>query len=81
VVRGKAEARVRVVEVATGHTLWPEDQQQGAAVGSEVPYDRADRDDEVTQMHNALMDDISKQVARLFHKWKPETQLEGDEAG
>jgi hypothetical protein len=81
VVRGKAEARVRVVEVATGHTLWPEDQQQGVPVGCEVPYAQADQDNAATEVHNALLDDLSKQIARLFHKWKPETAAEGDAAG
>jgi hypothetical protein len=79
VIRGRAEARVRVVETSTGNTIWPVDSQAGYAVGAEVPYTRSDDPGAATEVHNSLLDSLSEQIGRLFHEWKPETNKESDE--
>jgi hypothetical protein len=78
-VGGQADARVRVVEVESGHTIWPSDSQGGYPVGAKVPYADASPT-AAKEVHNALLASLSEQIGRLFHKWKPETQGEGDAA-
>jgi len=77
-VSGRADARVRVVEVETGHTIWPADSQGGYPVGAKVPYAQAEKNT-ATDMHNALLISLSEQIGRLFHKWKPETEMGGED--
>ena len=76
-VSGVADARVRLVDVETGHTIWPADSQGGYPVGAKVPYAQAERNT-ATDMHNALLTSLSQQIGRLFHQWKPESEMEGE---
>jgi hypothetical protein len=79
VVRGKTAARVRVVDVETGQTLWPVDAQAGAQVGSKVPYAEL-TESSANEVHDVMLTSLSEQIGRLFHKWKPDTLVQGDEA-
>lgn len=76
-VRGRADARVRVVDVETGHTIWPVDSQAGWPVGVQVPYAEADPS-AASQVQGALLTSLSEQIGRLFHEWKPESEGEGN---
>jgi hypothetical protein len=78
IVRGRAEARVRVVDVKTGNTIWPIEAQTGYPVGAEVPYTQSDDPSAANEVHNALLESLSEQIGRLFHAWKPETEKEGE---
>ncbi len=77
-MRGQAVARVRLVDVESGNTLWPLDSpNQGYSVGAELPYSQGDASTAVT-MHGQLITSLSSQIAKLFYAWKPESQAEGD---
>jgi hypothetical protein len=66
-LRGIAEAAVRVVDADTGKTLWPPDSSAGKSVRLETPYvqltDGADEASVQEQMYVALGD----KIARLFY--------------
>ena len=78
IVRGKADARVRVVDTKTGNTIWPIDAQAGYPVGAEIPFTQSDDPTAANEVHNALLESLSEQIGRLFHEWKPETEKEGE---
>jgi hypothetical protein len=66
-IRAKASVRVRLVEVATGQTLWPPDAAEGYAVDAETDYGaRGDGVSESGQMEQvrAL---IADKIAKLFY--------------
>ena len=80
-LHGKATARVRVVEVKSGQTLWPLDSNTGGIeLSVEIPY--SSRTDPVTisAMHTAMVSRLSDSIAKLFYTWRPEDQHEGDAA-
>ena len=66
-LRGVADAAVRVVDADTGHTLWPLDSTAGKPVHLETPYVQltasADEASVQEQMYVALGD----KIARLFY--------------
>ena len=70
---GQASASVKVVDVATGDTLWP------GGVASEAGYPVAAATKLGTSNGGSVQDvrqrmylDLSHQIARLFYKWQPE---------
>ena len=74
---GQSAATVKVVDVATGQTLWPTDIAAGYSVaastrlgeaGAQTPQDVRQR------LNHQLTDEIS----RLFRKWKPDDLSEGE---
>jgi hypothetical protein len=80
-LHGKATARVRVVEVKTGQTLWPLDSNTGGIeLSVEIPY--SSRTDPVTAsaMHNAMVSRLSDSIAKLFYEWHPEDNHEAGAA-
>jgi hypothetical protein len=82
-VKGRAELRVRVVDVATGNTLWPRDTPEGAAVTAESPWSRTAGGAAQGTPEPALRDEVARsaadQIVKLFRKWRPED--EGQDLG
>ena len=72
-----ALARVKVVDVATGNTLWPVGVSDGYEIAADVPYGHED-EQTMTQMHVKLLQDLSGSIARLFYSWKPDSEHEFD---
>ena len=72
-LHGKAAARVRVVEVASGDTRWPAGMAEGYPVESEIPYNDADPRI-ATAMNGQMISELSEQIGNLFHEWKPENE-------
>jgi hypothetical protein len=70
-LRGRAGARVRIVDVDTGLNRWPPDAAEGYPVQFETALPRnEDRVSETVtrqQMHAGL----AEHIGRLFYKWKP----------
>ena len=80
-IHAKATARVRVVEVSSGQTLWPGDSTTGGwELTLEIPYSSRTDPTTVNAMHNAMISGLSDSIAKLFYSWRPEDQHEGDAA-
>ena len=67
--QGKTTSMVRVIDVATGETIWPTDAAEGFSVGYQTKMISAEhRPDEIRL---ELFDGLATNISRLFHKWKP----------
>ena len=78
-MHASATARVRVVDVESGDTVWPLDTaRQGYELDAQVPYSSHTDRQTVIAMHNAIITNISDQIAKLFYAWKPETEQESN---
>jgi hypothetical protein len=71
---GQSAASVKVVDVATGDTLWP-------GGGDEVGYPVAaatrlgsDNGGNVQDVRQRMYFQLSNKIARLFYKWQPENE-------
>jgi hypothetical protein len=82
---GNSMAAVRVIDVASGKTLWPEGMEGSGASGYPVaasakigapPSEAAPNPQVVRQRMNAQLSD---QIVKLFYKWKPD-ELEQPES-
>jgi hypothetical protein len=81
-IHGKATARVRVINVEDGQTLWPMDSTGGGwEVSVEIPYSSNTDRDTIAAMHTAIINQLSDSIAKLFYAWRPEDEHEGDTAG
>ena len=78
-VHAKATARVRVVDAATGSVLWPTGQPRGLELSADVPYDRSDST-HGAGMRGEMLSQLSDRIAKLFYKWKPDTEKESNDA-
>ena len=69
-MQGQAAARVKLIDVVSGETLWPTDLSDGYEVGaaSELGKDRAKS---AMDVREGLARSLADQVARLFYKWEP----------
>ena len=72
---GQASATVKLVDVASGETLWPSDVSAEAgypvatATGLGAPRAGAG---EVADVRQRLYFQLAQQIGRLFYKWQPE---------
>lgn len=69
-VRGKVEARVRVVDVATGKRVYPIT-AESRQILVETPLSRDFRDTDVVAVQQELLQATGITIGRLFHKWDP----------
>jgi hypothetical protein len=72
---GQTAASVKVVDVATGDTLWPSDTaaETGYPVAAATQLG-TDRGTNVQDVRQQLYVQLSHQIARLFYKWQPEDE-------
>jgi hypothetical protein len=75
-VSGKISATVRVVDVATGQTKWPDigSDREFHASTNFVPETQVDS---LGVMRTQMAQDLSVQIAQLFYKYKPEDESKG----
>jgi hypothetical protein len=69
--RGRAAARVKVVDVETGQTRWPTDQADGYIVTDQTPSTQLNTAEDARAVQTALYDRTAQQIARLFYDYKP----------
>ena len=79
-VHATATARVRVVDAATGDVLWPKGQPRGSELSAKMEYERSDST-QGTAMRGEMLAQLSDRIAKLFYKWKPDTEKESEDAG
>ena len=81
-IHGKATARVRVINVEDGQTLWPMDSTGGGwEISVEIPYSSQTDAQTIGAMHTAIINQLSDSIAKLFYAWRPEDEHEGNAAG
>lgn len=72
-LQGLAQARVRVVDVASGETRWPLDTSGGFPLSAKTSYVRASDGVDATTLSEKLQRALSSQIARLFYDWKSDS--------
>ena len=68
---GQAAATVRVVDAATGETLWPSDISAGYGVSANVKLGGTSAKS-VQDVRRELNIRLTDEISRLFRKWKPD---------
>lgn len=76
-VHATATARIRIVDVDKGTVLWPQGQPKGYEITARMPFDRTDSA-QGAAMRGEMLDQLSDRIAKLFYKWKPETENESN---
>ncbi len=69
-VRGRASARVRLIDVSSGDTIWPLEVSQGYPVSYETPIPRMKERTDDTLARAQLHQGMALRIGRLFRKWK-----------
>jgi hypothetical protein len=72
---GSASATVKVIDGASGATLWPTDLANGYPVATSTKLGSKDTAMDVKRKLYAQMTD---QIAKLFYKWRPEDETPAD---
>lgn len=72
VFKGEATAKVKVVDVQSGASLWPEDASEGYPVSCNTPMIRPNQHADATMARIQLEDALGEEIVRMFYKWKPE---------
>jgi hypothetical protein len=71
-LRGSAAARVRMIDAATGQTLWPVETTDGYPVDESMQWGHITDPRSEVEIKQELYQTLGWKVARLFYKWKPE---------
>jgi hypothetical protein len=79
-VHATATARVKVVDIQTGNTLWPSGSSHGKEISQSIEFDQMDPAKAVT-MHTEMLANLSSKVAKLFYTWKPDGQDQENNGG
>ena len=72
VFQGSGSAVVRIVDVETGRTLWPEEGSDGYPVGEQSQLVRARPGIDDASVRRDVQRAMADQIAKLFYKYKPE---------
>jgi hypothetical protein len=74
-LKGSAEASVRVVDTETGDTLWPPDSAEGYPLSFETGFVRTNAAGGVTEVtvRDEMCRTMADQVAKLFYTWQSDT--------
>ncbi|HZZ43871.1 MAG TPA: hypothetical protein VFE58_13120 [Tepidisphaeraceae bacterium] len=78
-LRAKFAANVKVVDVATGQTRWPNDMAHGTPVAWESKPQRPTDEVYPAAVRERALRVGSDHIARLFYKWKPDDAPDDDE--
>jgi fermentation-respiration switch protein FrsA (DUF1100 family) len=73
-LQGTAQVHVKVVDVASGRTLWPEDASSGYPLGTSSSLGKDPSSQSVTDVQRRMYATLAGEIAKLFYKWQPEFQ-------
>jgi hypothetical protein len=77
-MKGRAEMRMRVVDVKTGRTRWPRDVPEGRTITAETSWVRSTIGSREGASEPAVRDQIARnaasQIVKLFRKWDPDDE-------
>jgi hypothetical protein len=71
-LRGLMSVRVRLVDVATGKTLYPLDTGDGTPLSAKTPYTEIKQGVTEQSIRQQLCQTLGEQIARLFYPYKPD---------
>ena len=71
-IKASVAVRVKVVDVGSGHTVWPTDIAEGYPVRLDTPYQREGKRNTQMALRREVLRVTGVKVAKLFYKWKPE---------
>lgn len=77
-MKGKADARVKVVDAQTGRTLWPRDISGGRQIKLETPFVRIAGGDSPDSLQEEMYHTLGDKIAKLFYDWQSD-QVDGSE--
>ena len=66
-VKAHAEARVKFVDAATGHTLWPVETNAGYPVTLDSPFANVAKGTSETDIRNQVSSALANQISKLFY--------------
>jgi hypothetical protein len=67
--RGEMIASVRVVDSATGETIWPKYAQYGQLVQAQTPWSDQESQQDV---HRQMITQMARDITHLFYDWSPD---------
>jgi hypothetical protein len=67
-LHGKATARVKVIDVATGEASWPTDSAQGYPISISTPMSEAHDQEQETEQRERLLAAAADRICHLFYK-------------
>ena len=73
VLQGKASAQVKVVDVATGDTLWPTEMADGFPVTTQTNPLEGQSAGTYNAVREQLYEDLADKIAKLFYKYSVST--------
>lgn len=68
-VRGDMAALVKVVDVQTGRTLWPDGMEEGYYVSIDIPFALINPDKTHQSVSKSLIQSSADRIAKLFYTW------------
>ena len=71
-LKGEISVRVRVVDVASGETLWPTGTSEGAPMSYETPMLSLNEPTDVHAVRQKLHRQMAAAIGRLFYTYKPD---------
>jgi len=74
--RGRAKATVRVIDAATGATLWPKSPNEGQAVDFDTHWAPNDKPDSRSLLRQELSMTEANHIGNLFHSWRPKYDMD-----
>jgi hypothetical protein len=77
-MQGKAHAMVKVIDVETGDTLWPNDLAEGFPVNAQTNPLAGREASDYNAVREELYDTMGDQIAKLFYKYTIENSGEPD---
>ncbi len=73
-IRAKASVRVRMIDVATGQTLWPPDAVEGYALDAVTDYAARGGGVNESEQMEAVRSIMADKIAKLFYKHQPDDE-------
>jgi hypothetical protein len=80
VVHAVARAKVRVIDVETGRTLWPAGSQRGQEISATEDYDPVDNASAASK-RTKMLTELSSRISKLFYTWKADDQTQENSGG
>jgi len=77
-IKGKADAMVKLIDAQSGRTLWPRDTSGGRQIKVETPYVRPGGGVSPEALQEEMLHTLSDKIAKLFYDWQSD-QVDGSE--
>lgn len=77
-MKGKAQAMVKLIDAQTGRTMWPRETSAGREVKVETPYLRPENGATPDGVQEEMFHTLADKIAKLFYDWQSE-DVDGSE--